>query len=213
MRFRRPHGVFIEQGRETITKNQASPICTTSTIEIGAIAMADARRHRRLDCLLLSVLIGIGSVGLIAPAANAQEGSRSSAQEAQALVVLTNRLRGTVGEANLIVRDDLVGIACEWAEALRKRGDVQHSPFIADATLYSESIGRDWTLAGENVGSGPDVYAIHGALVGSPLHYKNLVDNDFTHVGICVRRDARGNLFVVEEFLSQRSSKSKRSKR
>lgn len=120
------------------------------------------------------------------------------------MVQLTNRLRATVGSANLAIRDDLTRLACEWAETLAQNNILEHSPFIFDWELFASRMGRDWALAGENVGMGSDVYTIHGSLVGSPLHYRNLVNPEFVYIGICVRHGANGTAFVVEEFLAPR---------
>jgi uncharacterized protein YkwD len=170
------------------------------------------RRHLVLAAAL-STLGALMISATVAPLRAEADGNRSTVLEAQTMVVLTNRLRTSLGTGNLAVRDDLVAVACGWAEQLVQTGEVQHSPYIADATLLSQQIGHDWALAGENVGSGPDVYAIQGALAGSPAHYKNLVDPEFTHIGICVRHDSRGTLFIVEEFLTVKPQKSRRPKR
>ncbi len=138
-------------------------------------------------------------------ATNLAASSKANAQaaaEAQAMVVLTNRLRSSVGAENLSVREDLTRLACEWAETLAEENALEHSPFIFDRELFSSRMGRDWGLAGENVGTGSDVYTIHGALVGSPLHYRNLVNPEFIYVGICVRHGANGTAFVTQEFLA-----------
>lgn len=62
-------------------------------------------------------------------------------------------------------------------------------------------VGQGWTLGvRENVGAGPDVYAIHLAFVGSPAHLANMLAPDNDGFGIAIRRNRAGVIFIAEVF-------------
>ena len=42
----------------------------------------------------------------------------------------------------------------------------------------------NWRWVGENVGYGPDVATVHAAFMNSPAHKANILDRDYTEVGI-----------------------------
>lgn len=159
---------------------------------------------------IVAAAAAILAAGATPASAQQDDGHRA---EAALMVTLTNRVRSAVGEPNLIVRDDLVALACEWADKVQADHNIGHSPYIFDRDLLASRVGRDWSVAGENVGSGSDVYVIHGALVGSPTHYRNLVEPEFAYVGICIRNDRSGNLYVVQEFLSAKVTKARKAKK
>jgi uncharacterized protein YkwD len=47
---------------------------------------------------------------------------------------------------------------------------------------------------------GPDARAIHDAFMNSPAHRSNILDTDFTEVGIGTATDENGTLYVTEVF-------------
>lgn len=172
------------------------------------------RRRSRIQGALVALVGMIATVisaGVMTPASpasppSAQASSRTAA-EAQTMVVLTNRLRSSLGADSLAVRDDLTQLACDWADTLVELNNLEHSPFISDRQLFTARLGHGWVLAGENVGTGPDVYTIHSALVRSSSHYRNLVNPEFVYVGVCVRHAPDGTAFIAQEFLAPKSSR------
>lgn len=165
--------------------------------------------------LLAGLLVGFLGVSSLAgiPVASAAEAA-TTVHEAQTFLTLTNRLRASLGQQPLVAREDLVAMACGWASEIARVGEISHSPQMADRQLLSAQIGTDWSSVGENAGSGPDAGVIHGALVDSPAHYRNLVNAGFVYVGICVRHDTNGSLYVVQEFLTPRPApKARRARR
>ena len=59
-----------------------------------------------------------------------------------------------------------------------------------------------WTKLGENVGVGYDVDGLMQAFVNSPAHYANLVDPDWTHVGVGVTCGADGRMYTTHDFMA-----------
>ena len=66
-------------------------------------------------------------------------------------------------------------------------GAISHDPNLAAAIA---SVSSNWRKGGENVGMGGTVDSLFDTFVASPGHYANLVDPQYTRVGVCVGRDA-----------------------
>ena len=111
-----------------------------------------------------------------------------------AVAQLVNGTREDRGLDRLDVRGHLNAVALEQAQRMARRGVLFHNPNLAD-----QMIGN-WRWVGENVGFGPSVSSINTALVNSPGHYANMVNPDFTHVGIGVVVTADGRVWVSQVF-------------
>lgn len=109
----------------------------------------------------------------VAPAA-------SPSGDAPAFVSELNALRAARGLSLFSRRADLDVLAQSWAEHMAAENDLRHSDLIYDV------IGGSWTTAGENIGYGPSVTVIFDALEASPGHLDNMVNPDFTSVGVGV---------------------------
>jgi hypothetical protein len=108
-------------------------------------------------------------------------------------VAKINDLRASKGLPALQVNDNLVAKARGWAAGMAAAGRIWHS-------TLSDGIAADWQKLGENVGMGGSVDGLHAAFVASPHHYENLVDPDFTYVGIGIAVNG-GTIYVAEEFM------------
>jgi hypothetical protein len=110
-----------------------------------------------------------------------------------AFVAEINALRASKGLPGLEVHPNLVDKARGWAKTMADAGRIWHS-------RLSDGMTADWQKLGENVGVGPSVKGLHNAFVASPKHYENLVDSDFTHVGIGVVT-VDGTIYVSEMLM------------
>ena len=97
-----------------------------------------------------------------------------------AFLAAIDALRSEHGLAPLRGRADLDRLAQSWAADMAAADDLHHSELIYDV------IAGVWTTAGENVGYGPSVGVIVDALEASPVHLDNMLNPDFTSVGIGV---------------------------
>ncbi len=109
-----------------------------------------------------------------------------------------NALRTSNGLAPLTPDAALAATACTWNDQMIAAGTISHDPNLAAAIAAA---APDWRKGGENVGMGGTVSSLFDAFVASPGHYKNLVDPDFSRVGVCVGRDANNKLFTTHRFL------------
>ena len=100
-----------------------------------------------------------------------------AADEVQ-FVSLLNATRAKGGLSPLSVDPELRSLARDWA---RRMADVGH---ISHASPISAGVTADWLKLGENVGTGGNVTVVMNAFVASPGHYANIMDPEFTKVGV-----------------------------
>jgi hypothetical protein len=143
--------------------------------------------------LVLGLILALG-VTLI-PMAAAQADTVS---DEAAFVAKINDLRASKGLPALRVHENLVGKARAWAAGMAAAGKIWHS-------TLSDGITADWKKLGENVGMGGSVDGLHAAFVASPGHYANLVDPNFSHVGVGIVVSGK-TIFVAEMFMQTMSA-------
>jgi hypothetical protein len=156
--------------------------------------MATPRRAARLLLVLLALAVG----AQLAPAPAAAGPEDPSADEAR-FVMLVNQARAQAGVAPLEVDGELTALARDWAAQMAAAGGISHAKPI------SAGVTQDWQKMGENVGKGPSVDPIMDAFIASPGHYANLMDPDFTKIGVGVVW-ADGVLYTTHRFMQLRGA-------
>jgi len=141
---------------------------------------------RRLASLLVTTAVAVGGLAVTAPAAHA------STEESQ-FTSLANSERSSRGLRSYSVASDLVAVARRHAQRMAAAGKIWHNP-----NLGSEVSG--WQAVGENVGMGGSASSIHQAFMNSAAHRANILDGDFTQVGMGTARDSKGVLYVTQVF-------------
>ncbi|MEO7979432.1 MAG: CAP domain-containing protein [Sporichthyaceae bacterium] len=151
--------------------------------------VGSARAPRRTVAAFLTAL-AVVVTALVTGAATAAPAGASSVED-----VFTTRLnheRATRGIPRLTPRAALVEVARAQARRMAGRTSLYHNP-----TLTSDV--TNWRWVGENVGYGPDALTVHVAFMQSPAHKANILDRDYTEVGIgAVTVD--GRVWVAEVF-------------
>lgn len=137
---------------------------------------------------LATVVAGLAVTLLIAGAAPASAGS-----EAYSFLSKVNSSRQAHGLRPLTMRSDLVSVAYSWTKHMADKDSLAHNPNLTSQV-------KNWKAVGENVGVGPDVKSIEDAFMDSAHHRANILDHDFTEVGIATVRDSRGQLWVTQVF-------------
>ena len=112
---------------------------------------------------------------LVTGAAMAQPAAASSTEAAVTSKI--NSARSARGAHRLVTRSDLVRVARAQAQRMAARNLLYHNPRLAREV-------RNFRWVGENVGYGPDVSRVHNAFMASPGHKSNLLDRDYTEVGV-----------------------------
>ena len=147
---------------------------------------------------LISAALAVMLTAGLLVVGTAAAGAASPADEA-AFVSKINALRGSKGLAALAPDAALAATACTWNDQMIAAGTISHDPNLAAEIA---SISPNWRKGGENVGMGGTVDSLFDAFVASPGHYANLVDPQYTRVGVCVGRDASGKLFTTHRFMA-----------
>lgn len=144
---------------------------------------------RGVRALAAAVALVIGC--LLVPAAAA---GADAASAEHAFVASINRLRADRGLPALRVHPELTGIARRWAGEMATAGAISHN------AGFSGEVTADWRKLGENVGRGPDVEDLMRAFVASPTHLANLVDGEFTLIGVGVV-EHHGELWTSHQLM------------
>ncbi len=104
-----------------------------------------------------------------------------------------NDLRASVGLTALVLDDRLIQSAAAQVDVMVDNDTLSHQNL-------QDELGQGWSIVGENVGYGPNTPAIHQALAKSPGHYANMVNSRYDHVGIAVKVNGNGRLWVAQVF-------------
>jgi uncharacterized protein YkwD len=93
------------------------------------------------------------------------------------LVAATNASRSGAGLPALTENAQLDAVASAWAQKLAASNVLSHNPNIQTQVT-------SWNNLGENVGMGPSVPALEQAFMASPDHRANILDTNYTQVGV-----------------------------
>lgn len=142
----------------------------------------DTRRR----CRLVAALAAAALTTTVAGAATSYAGTGDS------YLSVLNQERASRGIAPLHVSADLERVAQSWAAEMARTAVLQHNP-----RLTSEV--SNWQSVGENVGRGASLRDLADAFWASSSHRRNILDPDFTQVGIgAVIADHR--MYIAVEF-------------
>jgi uncharacterized protein YkwD len=103
-----------------------------------------------------------------------------------------NAARSARGVHRLVTQRDLVAVARAQARRMAARNRLYHNPRLAREV-------RNFRWVGENVGYGPTVARVHGAFMASPGHKSNVLDRDYTQVGVGAVW-ANGRVWIAQVF-------------
>ena len=124
-----------------------------------------------------------------------------SSEQRQALKLINND-RKERGLAPLRFNPHLAKLAENYAKDMIKRDFFSHvnpegqSPF---ERMQEQKIVYNY--AGENLAFNESVYAAQQAFMHSPEHKANILNTNYTQVGIGIVEASRGRVFVVQEFI------------
>lgn len=129
---------------------------------------------RRIAAALLTTL-ALVLTALVTGAATAAPAGATTVED-----VFTHKLnheRAARGIPRLTVRSSLVWVARAQAARMASQNRLYHNPNLTTDV-------KNWRWVGENVGYGPDALTVHVAFMQSPGHKANILDTDYTEVGI-----------------------------
>lgn len=144
---------------------------------------------RPLWLVALAIATLLATVAATPPTAEASTGSQ--ARELR-FVDSVNVERAGRGIDRLRLASDLTEVARRHSARMASDGDLRHNP-----SLGSEVSG--WSRVGENVGRGGSVSSLHAALMDSESHRRNILDGQFTEIGVGVHLSG-STVWVTQVF-------------
>jgi uncharacterized protein YkwD len=157
---------------------------------------------RRVVMPLLATAVMTASAGVVAAVAapTAAYAESTYSMESQ-FIAKMNAARQANGQSPYAVASDLTSVARQHSQSMSSKQSLYHNPSLTSDV-------HNWQAVGENVGEGPSVSDIHSAFMNSPEHRANILDHDFTQVGVGVSVDKNGIIWVTEDFRQPMSTTS-----
>lgn len=149
-----------------------------------ALAIAPSR------ALTMFAAAGLVAGGMVAGVGATPAHATSSS--ASYFVNAINAQRSAHGRARLAVSSEMSAAAQRWAATMARSNKLYHNPRLASSV-------SNWRVLGENVGVGPSASSLESAFYASPEHRANMLDSQFTEIGIGVVV-VNGKMWVAEEF-------------
>ncbi|MGZ4104601.1 MAG: CAP domain-containing protein [Actinomycetota bacterium] len=157
------------------------------------VAVRFSGRKTIVSALLLSSLL-FGSVAAASPASAA--GTFRATHSEKQMVRLINQARARHHRAALHYSPGLARLARQHSALMASKATIFHTSNLA-YTLRN----FHWSIAGENVGMGPTIDALHLAFMASTPHRHNNLDKRFHRFGVGVVW-RNGIAFITVEFMS-----------
>ena len=123
----------------------------------------------------------------------------ATASDEASFIARVNQTRAAKGLPALQADSQLRNLARGWSTSMQN-GVCGSGNFICHASPISAGVTHDWAKLGENVGTGPDIASVMDAFIASPGHYANIVDPEFTHIGVGVVWDG-GRMYTTHRFM------------
>ena len=105
-----------------------------------------------------------------------------------------NQQRAAQGMAPLSLTQSMTDAAAQWAYSMAAGSFLAHASDIVSGTPPG------WSKVGENVGRGQSVSSLTQAFMSSEGHRHNVLDPDFTNVGIGVYVHSTGKVYTTHRF-------------
>jgi hypothetical protein len=151
------------------------------------------RATRRTTGWLLSAALLTSTFIGLSPAPASATGPNTSS-----ILSAVNSARAGAGRRPLSLQSDLSAVAYRWSQHMAASGTLAHNPSLTRQVTH-------WRWVGENVGYGPDWHAVEVAFMNSPGHRSNILDSDYSQIGIGVV--IRGDrVWVTQVFRSPSGS-------
>jgi len=165
-----------------------SPRVATSTPATSVAAPHPAPSRQRAAALVTAFALVLAA--LLTGAVTARPAGATSVEDS--FTDRLNEARESRGIPSLATRAHLVAVARDQAARMASKSSLYHNPNLTSDVA-------NWRWVGENVGYGPDAGAVHVAFMNSPAHKANILDRDYTEVGIgSVVRN--GRVWVAQVF-------------
>lgn len=140
-----------------------------------------------------AAVTGVLIAGALTNAASARADSGQDWGAASQFISQINGARAANHRPRLAISSTLSSVAAGWVSSMARSNRLAHNPRLASSV-------RGWKYLGENVGVGDSVPQLESAFWDSAGHRANMLDRDFTQVGVAVVSTDR-RVWVAEEFM------------
>lgn len=138
--------------------------------------------------IVLGLLL-VASFFFLAP----QKAEAATSSSEKQMASLINTARAAAGRSPLKLSGSLSDLARKHSAAMAAKGTIWHNP-----KLPKWLSPYDWRVAGENVGMGPTMIALHNAFMASPGHRANNLSKSYRKVGVgVVWKSGRAYITVI----------------
>lgn len=120
-------------------------------------------------------------------------------QMRQVILDQTNAARKNNGLAPLTLSTKITSVAQAWTVKQASANAMSHNP------SYSTQIPSGWRWAGENVAEGFDYSNVVEGWLTSPGHYKNIMNDKATHIGIGIAFSSSDRAYFTQNFAAYSS--------
>lgn len=121
----------------------------------------------------------------------------------QQVVELVNKERAAAGLPALKMNTKLAGVAEKKAEDLRDKNYFDHqSPTYGSPFDMMKQFGITYSTAGENIAKGQETPSeVMNGWMNSPGHRANILNADYTEIGVGYVTDSNGTTYWVQHFI------------
>lgn len=206
-------------------KNIICGICLVAMFTFAFAGSASAQTCTTLRCRLQSVITSILSGGSnikypssVKPSEGTSSGSTSSSSGsntgtstsapvsnssyAKEMLNLINQERAANGVPRLKWNEELAKVAQTKAQDMVDNNYFSHtSPTYGSPFDMMKSFGISYRYAGENIAKNSSVAKAHTALMNSEGHRKNILNSNFTSIGIGVVKTSSNSYTIVQMFI------------
>lgn len=138
-----------------------------------------------------------------APPADVEPAQDLSSQE-QKMINLVNSERKKNGLTPYKVDSELTRVARIKAQDMVKNNYFSHySPTYGSPFEMMDHFGIEYVRAGENIAGNQSVEGAHRSLMNSSGHRQNILNPNFTHIGIGIKESDRYGYIYVQMFISK----------
>ncbi|MBY0459221.1 MAG: CAP domain-containing protein [Gemmataceae bacterium] len=121
--------------------------------------------------------------------------------EEEAVVARTNEARKKADLKPLAVNPKLVEAARKHGENMARSGKLEHTLDDKNPTDRVKAAGYKPRLVGENIAAGQkDADEVVTGWLDSPVHRDNILDKNFTEIGVAAVKDDKGRVYWVQVF-------------
>ena len=135
---------------------------------------------------------------------NTNSSSQNVTADQKLAVELLNADRAKNGLSALKTNSQLTSLAGNYAQDMIDRNFFAHNnPEGQTPFDRMKNAGISYTYAGENLAINNNVTAAETAFMNSSGHRANILNKNYTEVGVGVRYNSNGSAYVVQEFIGK----------